>query len=115
MTDNKKKVTRILDLFTTMYNDRSGWKAAVYRTMQLVVPSRSSMEVITAERSYTQNDDRFDTTASTSLNLWANGMLGNVASQKSTWFKLILENHKSDNIHPIGEWLDQITDTIKQN
>ena len=112
MSDNKKKVSRITELFTTMVNDRSGWKAAVNRTMQLVVPSRSSMDVTTEQRSYNQNDNRFDTTASTSLNLWANGMLGNVASQKSTWFKLILENHNSDNVHAIGGWLDQITDTF---
>lgn len=112
MPEDSKKASEISKHFTALHDARSGWEATVTTSMELVLPEQSKMSVETGTKSYTIPDDRYDTTATSSLQLFANGLLGNVASQNAVWFKLALERMQADKLPGVGEWLDDVTDTF---
>jgi len=112
MSDKKEKAVKILKQFTALKNERSGWAANVTTAMNLVLPQRSKMDVTTGTKSYNISDDRQDATATTSLQLMANGLLGNVASQNAVWFDLALDKLKAEDDYNVKVWMDEVKNTF---
>jgi len=108
MEDDKKTVEMVLSHFNSMKEERNPWETTVENVMKLVVPGRSSMEVTTEARGYEVDLESMDSTALSSANLFANGILGNVCSEKSPWFRLIPELPQHEEVRGMREWLDSV-------
>lgn len=104
-TDNKM-VKQVEAHFESLKAERQPWADTVESVLQLVLPNRSSMKVTTQPRTYDVDREARDGTARTSVYQMAHGLLGNVCSQKSTWFKVVPELPAHENIPGFREWLE---------
>jgi hypothetical protein len=108
MEKNEQLANKILMHFNSLKEERDPWSTTVEEILKMVVPGRASMEVTTEPRGYDVDLDSLDGTALSSANLFANGLLGNVCSQRSTWFKLVPELPQHEDIKGLGEWQDSV-------
>ena len=106
---NADKARQVMTQGKSLSNRRASWEKNVESAMELVMPHRAKMSVDTSMKNYSPSRNRKDGTATASLQLLANGLLGNVCSQKSTWFKLNLENTMAEKASGVGQWLDDVT------
>ena len=107
-----KLVDKILSHFESLQAIRKPWASTVEDVLKYIVPGRSSMQVTTDINTYTIDKDSMDGTARTSSYLMANGLLGNVCSQRARWFKLTPELPQYGKIPGLNQWLDTVQDTF---
>lgn len=108
METDQQIADKVLAHFESMKTERQPWADTVGNTLKLVVPGRASMEVTTDPRGYEVDEEAMDGTALASANLFANGLLGNVCSQRSSWFKLVPELPQHEDIRGLGQWMDSV-------
>jgi len=101
-------VTKVLTHFESLKAERDPWANEVEEVLKYIIPSRANMSVTTETRQYTVDRDSRDGTARASAYLMANGLLGNVCSQRSAWFKLKPELPQHLKIPGLGEWLESV-------
>ena len=108
MATKQELVSKVLTHFESLKTERNPWATTVETVMKEIIPGRSSMTVTTDPRTYEIDTKKVDGTARTSAYLMANGLLGNVCSQNSNWFKLKPELPQHENIRGLTEWQEQV-------
>lgn len=106
MADKVEMVNTILTHWESLKTERKPWADTITEVLKLVIPGRADMTVKTQPRTYTVDRDSRDGTAKSSAYFMATGLLGNVCSQKSTWFRTTPELPIHDDIQGLREWLD---------
>ena len=101
-------VDELVSQFNSLKELRQPWEDQVELVMDLIDPSRSNMKVSTDPKSYSYSTNTIDNTASSSAYLMANGLLGNVCSQKFRWFKLTPELPQLEEIKGVQIWLENV-------
>ena len=112
MAEKQEMVDKILQLFESMKAERQPWADTVSEVLKYVIPGRASMQVTTSPQSYAVDRTSRDGTAKTAAYLMANGLLGNVCSQRFKWFRLKPERPEDENIPNAREWLDIVQDVF---
>ncbi len=107
-----ESVNKILAHFESLKQERDPWARSVEEVMKYIVPGKSSMEVTTETRTYTLDTSSKNGTARASSYLMANGLLGNVCSQRSKWFKIAPELPQFEEIRGLSLWMEQVQDTF---
>lgn len=105
---DRELVTKIVTHFESLKTERDPWATEVENALKLVIPGRSSMSVNTNPRTYTIDRESVDGTARASAYLMANGLLGNVCSQRSSWFKLAPELPQYEGIRGMSQWMEDV-------
>jgi len=105
-------VNKILTHFESLKQERDPWARSVEEVLKYIVPGRASMEVTTDTKDYTIDSTSKNGTARASSYLMANGLLGNVCSQRSKWFKITPDLPKQNNINGLAQWLEDVQDTF---
>ncbi len=104
--------SKVLAQFESLKTERQPWASAVEEVLEYIVPSRASMQVTTETKNYSLDTTSKNGTARTSSYLMANGLLGNVCSQRAKWFKLTPELPELAKIKGMNLWMDQVQDTF---
>ncbi len=112
MKDKTELVTKVLSHFDSLKAERDPWSNTVEEVLKYVNPGRSSMSVTTEANTYEVDRESMDGTARSSSYLMANGLLGNVCSQRASWFKLTPELPQLGKIPGLGEWMDKVQDVF---
>jgi len=108
----KELANKILTHFESLKAERDPWANSVEEALQYVVPSKASMQVTTTTKTYDLDTTSKNGTARASSYLMANGLLGNVCSQRSKWFKLAPELPQYRDIRGLAQWMETIQDTF---
>ena len=103
---------KVLTHFESLKAERDPWADAVEEVMQYISPSRASMTVDTETRTYDLDTTSKNGTARASSYLMANGLLGNVCSQRSKWFKIAPELPEQRDIRGVPQWIEYVEDTF---
>ncbi|MCK5614052.1 hypothetical protein KAR91_69960 [Candidatus Pacearchaeota archaeon] len=106
--NNNKLVDTVLSHFESLKTERDPWANSVQTVLEEIIPGRATMQVNTDSRKYELNTNTLDSTARASAYLMANGLLGNVCSQSSKWFKLVTELPQISEIPGMNEWMDTV-------
>lgn len=104
--------SKVLAQFESLKTERDPWANAVEEVLGYVVPSRASMKVTTNKKDYSIDTTSKNGTARASSYLMANGLLGNVCSQRSKWFKLAPELPELAEIKGMSVWMESVQDTF---
>jgi len=107
MAENRM-VNKVLAHWESLKAERKPWADTVTEVLKLVIPGRANMQVNTDPRTYTVDRESRDGTAKSSAYFMATGLLGNVCSQRSAWFKTIPELPIHEDITGLREWLDTV-------
>lgn len=108
----KELVKKVLEHFESLKTERDPWANTVQTVLESVIPGRSSMQVTKETRTYTIDTKTVDGTARNSAYLMATGLLGNVCSQNSKWFKLVPELPQYRKNKKLIVWFEDVQDVF---
>ena len=107
-----KTAEKVLAHFESLKQERDPWANSVEEVLEYIVPGRSSMTVTTDTKDYALDTSSKNGTARASSYLMANGLLGNVCSQRSKWFKITNELPEMAKIKGVSQWLESVQDVF---